>query len=149
MRERGSKALLCLGTGGIAAIVDAGGFALLINASVGILLASVISFCIAALVNYRLMSRFVFFREATIRGFALFLSAGVIGFVVNVGLTLLGATVLHLPALIAKSIGIGVAFGINFFLNLRFVFGPEAIGSTMSEDLEPRGISQVATPRSK
>jgi putative flippase GtrA len=59
-------------TGGIAAVIDTGGFALLVNAQLSIVLASYVSFCVAALVNYNLTSQFVFNREATIRGFAPF-----------------------------------------------------------------------------
>jgi len=53
-------------TGGIAAIVDSGGFVLLVNARLSIVVASCFSFCIAALVNYSLTSQFVFDREATL-----------------------------------------------------------------------------------
>jgi putative flippase GtrA len=111
-------------TGGIAAIVDAGGFALLVNAGLGIAVAGVSSFCAAAIVNYLLTSRFVFGRERSVRGFILFLSAALIGLTVNVGLTLLGFYVFGLPPLVAKFIGIGTAFFLNFLINLRVVFRP-------------------------
>jgi len=111
-------------TGGVAAIVDAGGFALLVHAGLGVAVAGVLSFCAAAVVNYLLSSRFVFSRAASMRGFALFFSAALIGLSINVGITLLGFYVLELPPLMAKLIGIGTAFFVNFLINLRVVFRP-------------------------
>jgi len=109
-------------TGGIAAVVDAGGFALLVNAKLSIVVASCLSFCIAALVNYILTSQFVFDRVATVRGFASFLGAALIGLTVNVGVTFMGVFVMGLPPLAAKLMGIAIAFFANFLLNLRVVF---------------------------
>lgn len=126
MREFWSKLLPYAMTGGIAALVDAGGFALLVNAKLGVAAAGVLSFCAAAVVNYLLSSRFVFGREASLRGFALFLSAALIGLSINVGLTLLGFYALGLHPLVAKLIGIGTAFFVNFLINLRVVFAPSA-----------------------
>lgn len=109
-------------TGGIAAVVDAGGFVLLVNAKLGIVVAGCLSFCIAALVNYNLTSQFVFNREATLRGFAPFLAAALIGLTVNLGVTSMGVFVVGLPPLAAKLMGIAIAFFVNFLLNLRVVF---------------------------
>jgi len=109
-------------TGGIAAVVDAGGFVLLVNAKLSIVVASCLSFCIAALVNYNLTSQFVFNREATLRGFALFMAAALIGLTVNVGVTFTGVFMVRLPPLAAKLTGIAVAFIVNFLINLRIVF---------------------------
>jgi len=111
-------------TGGVAAVVDAGGFALLVGEGLGVAVAGVLSFCTAAVVNYLLTSKFVFGREASARGFALFLSAALIGLSVNVGLTLLGFYMLGLQPVVAKLIGIGTAFFVNFLINLCFVFRP-------------------------
>lgn len=124
MRDFLSKLVPYAMTGGVAAIVDAGGFALLVNAGLGVAAAGVLSFCTAAVVNYLLTSKLVFGRERSMRGFALFLSAALIGLSVNVGLTLLGFYVFDLPPLVAKIIGIGTAFFVNFLINLRFVFRP-------------------------
>jgi putative flippase GtrA len=122
MRELISKLLRYAITGGIAAIVDVGVFALLIKVDLGIAPASVLSFCLAALVNYRLTSQFVFSQDATIYGFTRFLVAAGIGLAANVGVTLIGAFVLGLPPLIAKLVGIGTAFFANFALNMLIVF---------------------------
>jgi putative flippase GtrA len=54
MRDFISKLLQYALTGGIAAVVDAGSFVLLVNAKLNIVVASCLSFCIAALVNYNL-----------------------------------------------------------------------------------------------
>lgn len=124
MREAFSKLLPYAVTGGISAVVDAGGFMLLMNAGLGVGVAGVLSFCTAAVVNYLLTSRFVFGREASVRGFVLFLSAALIGLTVNVGVTLLGFYMLGLQPLTAKVIGIGTAFFVNYLINLRIVFRP-------------------------
>lgn len=124
MRDLLSKLLPYAMTGGVAAIVDAGGFALLVNAGLGVAAAGVLSFCTAAVVNYLLTSKLVFGRERSVRGFALFLSAALIGLSINVGLTLIGFYVIGLPPLVAKIVGIGTAFFVNFLINLRIVFRP-------------------------
>lgn len=126
MRDFISKLLLYGLTGGIAAVVDAGGFALLVNVELSILAAGCLSFCFAALVNYSLTSRFVFNREPSLRGLAAFTVAALIGLMVNVGVTLLGVFVMGLPPLAAKVMGIGIAFFVNFLINLRVVFHREA-----------------------
>jgi putative flippase GtrA len=109
-------------TGGVAAVVDAGGFVLLVNARISIVAASCLSFCVAALVNYNLTCRFVFNREANLRGFAQFMAAALIGLTVNIGVTFAGVFAVGLPPLAAKLMGIAVAFIVNFLINLRFVF---------------------------
>jgi putative flippase GtrA len=109
-------------TGGIAAVVDAGGFALLVNAKLGIVAAACLSFWLAALVNYNLTSQFVFNREATLRGFGPFLVAALVGLTVNIGVTSMGVFVVGLPPLAAKLMGIAIAFFVNFLINLRLVF---------------------------
>ena len=111
-------------TGGIAAIVDAGGFALLLGAGLAVWVAGTLSFCIAALVNYGLSSRFVFARNATAQGFALFFVAALIGLSVNLGVTLAGVYLAGLAPIVAKIVGIGTAFLVNFALNLLVVFRP-------------------------
>jgi putative flippase GtrA len=113
-------------TGGIAAIVDAGGFALLLEAGLAVAGAGTLSFCIAALVNYGLSSRFVFARSATAQGFALFFVAALLGLSVNLGVTLAGVYLAGLPPIVAKIAGIGTAFLVNFALNLLVVFRPSA-----------------------
>jgi putative flippase GtrA len=122
MVELISKLLRYIVTGGIAAVVDLGCFDLLIKGGLSIAPASVVSFCAAALVNYRLTSQFVFSHDATIHGFALFLLAALTGLSVNVGVTLAGVSFFGLPPLIAKLVGIGAAFLVNFGLNVRVVF---------------------------
>ena len=86
----------------------------------------ILSFCIAALVNYGLSSRFVFAHSATAQGFALFFVAALIGLSVNLGVTLAGVYLAGLVPIVAKIVGIGTAFLVNFALNLLVVFRPSA-----------------------
>ena len=123
-------------TGGIAAIVDAGGFALLLAAGLAVWGAGTLSFGIAALVNYGLSSRFVFARSATAQGFALFFVAALIGLSVNLGVTLLGVYLVGLVPIVAKIVGIGTAFLVNFALNLLVVFRPSAAAPPRPETPE-------------
>jgi putative flippase GtrA len=116
-------------TGGIAAVVDAGGFILLMHSRLSIVVAGCLSFCVAALVNYNLTSRFVFNCEATIRGFAQFVAAALIGLTVNVGVTFVGVFTMALPPLVAKLMGICIAFVANFLINLRIVFHTRSEGA--------------------
>ena len=109
-------------TGGVAAIVDAGGFALLHYLGVATAPAAVASFAFAAVVNFLLTARFVFGQRPTGRGFTLFLLAALIGLTVNVGVTIAVVELFGLPPIVAKIIGIGTAFSLNFLMNLRVVF---------------------------
>lgn len=109
-------------TGGVAAIVDAGGFALLYQLAVSTFPAAVTSFSVAAIVNFSLTSRFVFRQRATTKVFFVFLLAALGGLAVNVCVTLFTATYLQLDPRLAKIIGIGTAFFVNFILNVHVVF---------------------------
>jgi putative flippase GtrA len=60
MRGFARRLLQYAATGGIAAIVDTGGFVLLVNAEANIVVASCLSFCTAALVNNNSTNQFVF-----------------------------------------------------------------------------------------
>ena len=122
MSEFLSKIIPYAMTAGTAAVVDAGGFALLVGAGMAIPVAGLVSFGIAAVVNYLLTSRFVFGRRASVREFALFLSGALVGLSVNIGLTVFGVYALGLQPLVAKLLGIGTAFFVNFLINLHVVF---------------------------
>ena len=122
MRGFVSKILQYAVTGGVAAVVDAGGFVLLVRVKLSVAVAASLSFCIAAFVNYSLTSRFVFSREASLHGFVLFMAAALVGLSVNIGITLLGVFTLGLSPLAAKLAGIAMAFLVNFLINLYVVF---------------------------
>lgn len=109
-------------TAGMAAIVDVGGFALLRLTLTPIAISAIVSFCIAAIVNYLLSSRYAFNQSPSLRGFGLFLVAAIGGLLVNVLVTLVGSLYLGIEPVLAKVIGIGSAFLLNFWLNLRVVF---------------------------
>ena len=114
-------------TAGSAAVVDVGGFAVLCALHVPIAPAAVASFCAATVVNYLLTSRYVFHQVATMRGFGVFLIAAVGGLAVNVSVTLVGSLYLGIAPVLAKVVGVGTAFLVNFWLNLRIVFRPPAV----------------------
>ncbi|RZM02529.1 MAG: GtrA family protein [Variovorax sp.] len=110
-------------TGGAAAIVDAGGFAVLTLIGIPALPAAIASFALAAILNFQLSARFVFKHAPTGRAFMVFLAAALVGLTVNVGVTLLILRhVDGVPAVLAKIGGIGVAFFVNFVLNQWVVF---------------------------
>jgi len=109
-------------TAGTAAIVDVGGFAILCFFRLPVAASAVASFCLATIVNYILTSRFVFYRVATTRGFGVFFMAAVGGLMVNVSVTLVGSFYLGIAPVLAKIVGVGTAFLVNFWLNLRIVF---------------------------
>jgi putative flippase GtrA len=109
-------------TAGTAAVVDVGGFAILCHIGIPIAVAAVASFCVATVVNYLLTSRCVFHQAASLRGFGVFFVAAVGGLMVNVSVTLLGSLYLGILPVLAKIIGVGTAFLVNFWLNLRIVF---------------------------
>jgi putative flippase GtrA len=113
-------------TGGSAAIVDAGGFALLERAGVPLAAAAILSFCIATVVNYTLTARFVFGQRAAVRGFRLFFVVALIGLALNVGITVGTNAAFALPPILAKITGIGIAFFANFLMNVHLVFRGDA-----------------------
>ena len=88
---------------------------------------AVTSFCVATVVNYLLSSRYVFHQSPTLRGFGLFFVAAVGGLVVNVSVTLAGSWYFGVAPLLAKIVGVGSAFLVNFWLNLRIVFRRPAV----------------------
>lgn len=109
-------------TGGIAAVVDVGGFALLYRSGLALAPAAILSFCAAALVNYRLSARFVFGARPNRAGFALFFAVALAGLAINVGVTILLARGLGLLPELAKLGGVGIAFLANFAMNRAVVF---------------------------
>jgi len=109
-------------TAGTAALVDVGGFAVLCLTSIPIAVSATSSFCAATVVNYLLTSRYVFNQAPVLRGFGLFFVAAVGGLVVNVSITLVGSLYLGIAPVLAKTLGVGSAFLVNFWLNLRIVF---------------------------
>ena len=121
-RETVVQASRYLVTGGIAAIVDIGGFALGLRAGLSIVVAAMISFLLAALVNYLLSSRYVFKQDRTRRGYLLFLAAASLGFLLNVSLTVFFSNMLLGSPIVAKTMAIAIAFVFNFTVNKFIVF---------------------------
>jgi putative flippase GtrA len=134
-------------TGGSAAIVDAGGFDLLQKLGLATLPAAVVSYAVATIVNFQFTARFVFAQKATARGYLTFLSAALVGMIVNVGVTLFTARLLGCPPVVAKIIGIGTAFSINFMLNVFVVFRDnESKSSIPSSALSQNPGRETGTP---
>jgi putative flippase GtrA len=115
-------------TAGTAAIVDVGGFAVLCFTPIPIAVSAVSSFCLATVVNFMLTSRYVFNQAPTVRGFGLFFVAAVGGLLVNVSVTLVGSLFFGIAPVLAKLVGVGTAFLLNFWLNLRIVFRAPSVG---------------------
>ena len=119
--------------GGVAAAVDIGGFHWLAPRLQPLLLAAVLSFVLAAGVNYTLSSLWVYRRRwRSLRRAALFLGFACVGLAVNAGVTWWLASTLPLHATLAKVGGVATAFGINFWMNTRLVFaraGPSQASS--------------------
>jgi putative flippase GtrA len=122
MRHAAAQLARYFVTGGIAAIVDVGGFALLLGLAVPIAPAATLSFCAAVVVNYLLSARFVFFAQPSLRGFGLFVLGALAGAAINIGITVLLSHLAGLHPVLAKVGGVGVAFIINFLINRLIVF---------------------------
>lgn len=108
-------------TGGIAAIVDIGGFALLAPTGLPTPAAASLSFLAAAVVNYLLSARLVFRHPVSARHFGRFLAAALVGLAINVSVT----TLLFergLAPVLAKTGGVGIAFFANYLLVALVVF---------------------------
>jgi putative flippase GtrA len=109
-------------TGGVAAIVDAGGFGILHQFGVSIFIAASASFILAAIVNFILSSFFVFNSKLSKRKFYKFFCFALLGLAINVTITLCLTSFFKILPIIAKVLAIGSAFVLNFLLNMFFVF---------------------------
>ncbi|MFA5956109.1 GtrA family protein [Hyphomicrobium sp.] len=117
-----SKFVRYIGTGGLAAIVDVSGFHVFLAVGMPIALAAGLSWFVAAFVNYYLTSRFVFNQAEGRTRLSQFLLGAACGFSVNVGVTLICASLIGISPTPSKVIGIGIAFVFNFLINLLWVF---------------------------
>jgi putative flippase GtrA len=122
-RQRLEQLLRYFMTGGAAAVVDLGLFAILCPKYLPVATAATISFLCAAVVNYALTTVFVFQAAFGARRFMKFLAFAILGLVFNVSVTVFVADALGAPPALAKAVGIGTAFLFNFWLNAAFVFG--------------------------
>lgn len=116
-------------TGGSAAIVDLGGFALLVSAGLKVGYAALVSFGVATLFNYVLTSRYVFRTKPSSGQYVRFLAAALLGAGINIGVTVLVANWLGLQPVLGKASGIAVAFVFNFVLNVTLVFRAAPVSS--------------------
>ena len=109
-------------TGGFASIVDFGIFVFLLDLSLPVAQTAIISFSIAALINYNLTSTFVFKENKSLKRFILFFLFAIFGLLINVSITIWLTTVLLFPAVFSKISAIGVTFLVNFIMNFSIVF---------------------------
>lgn len=117
------QALGYLLTGGIAAVVDIGGFHLLATTLGGVLLPAIGSFVVAAVVNYLLSSAWVFRRDwRSLRRAGMFVLFAGVGLAVNASTTWALAAALPIAPTLAKVGGVGLAFMVNFLMNALVVF---------------------------
>lgn len=109
-------------TGGAAAVVDLGVFALLCPAVLAVGPAATASFLAAVGVNYTLTSKFVFANQLNRKRFYRFFVFAVIGLTINVTITVVVARTAPVSPAFAKIAGIGIAFIFNYVFNAKFVF---------------------------
>lgn len=121
-------------TGGSAAIVDVGGFALLAALRMPVVLAATCSFLAATVVNFLLSSRWVFYKRATVRRYGSFLSGSLFSLLVNVTVTSICDVYLEAPRGVSKIVAVGVTFLFSYWINARLVFGS-------TSDVNPPSLS--------
>ena len=120
------QALGYLVVGGLAAVVDISLFHLLAQRLNGLLLAAVISFAVAAVVNYSLSSLWVYRRQwRSWRRAGMFLVFASVGLCINAGVTWWLGSTLPIAPVMAKVGGVGTAFVANFLVNTFIVFRAE------------------------
>lgn len=122
MTHTGRRLLQYLITGGTAAAIDIGGFALLSHARVPLVLAAACSFGAATVVNFLLTARWVFCVRPTRQRYVVFLIGAAVGLLVNVAVTYVGVTYMGLQRPPAKAVAISTTFLLNFWINARIVF---------------------------
>ncbi len=109
---------------GLAAVVDIAGFHWLAGRMHSVVGAAALSFAVAAAVNYTLSSLWVYRRAwRSLRRVGLFLVFACMGLALNAGMTWWLASTLPLHPTLAKVGGVATAFGFNFLVNTRWVFG--------------------------
>lgn len=121
-RSRSVQLSRYLLTGGAAAVIDIGGFALVSALHIPVVIAAAFSFLLATVVNFFLTARWVFRAPASLHGYVLFLSGAIFGALINVTLTTVGASFLDLPRIGSKMIAVAVTFLVNFWINAQVVF---------------------------
>ena len=109
-------------TGGVAAVVDVGGFACLSLTAMPTISAATCSFLAATVVNFVLTARFVFQTRATLKRYFGFLTGSLFSLSVNVTLTLVGATLVSVPRIEAKTVAVAVTCFLSFWINSCLVF---------------------------
>ena len=102
--------------------MDVGGFWLLHRLGLAVLVAAILSFLIAAVVNYVLTSLLVFRHPLDVRRAIAYFVYATIGFSANVAPTTVLWGHFNVAPELAKLSGIALAFGLNFAINYAVVF---------------------------
>jgi putative flippase GtrA len=109
-------------TGGVAAVVDVGGFALLVLLRVPIIPAATCSFLAATALNFLLSSHWVFGQRPTLKRYIIFLSGSLFSLIVNVGVTSIFVVYIGIPNTLSKTLAVGATFFLSYWVNARLVF---------------------------
>ncbi|MBB3302813.1 putative flippase GtrA [Rhizobium sp. BK077] len=117
-----SRAIRYVFTGGLAALVDLAVFRVLLALGVSLGVSATSSWMIAAAVNYRITSCYVFNQPMSHKRASRFLIGALFGLSINVCITLMSVQQVGFAPLWAKLLGIGTAFVFNFLINLLWVF---------------------------
>ena len=120
-------------TGGSAAIIDVGGFALLAAQRMPVIPAATCSFLAATVVNFLLSSRWVFHKRATVKRYGSFLSGSLFSLLLNVTTTSICDVYFKVPRGVSKIVAVGVTFLFSYWINARLVFGS-------SSDIKPPSL---------
>ena len=115
--------------GGVAALVDVSIFTILYHLIGVPIVSAMISFGLAAIVNYLLSSFFVFKSARSLKSFMIFFQFALVGLSINTFVTLQFLFLIDLSPVKAKICGIGVAFVFNYVMNRLFVFTRKDLGT--------------------
>ena len=119
--------------GSSAAVVDVGGFGLLVTAGVQIVPAAICSFLAATVVNFFASSLWVFNARVSAGRYVLFFSGTLFSLLVNVTVTSACVIRLGLPLGVSKLMAVGATFLVSYWINAHLVFGKEAAAHASSQ----------------
>ena len=122
MPARNGQLIRYAAAAGSAAVVDVGGFTQLTALHTPTVLAAACSFLTATVVNFLLSSRWVFQQQASLRGYALFLSGSLFSLLVNVSVTSILVIHFVLPRGLSKLLAVAATFLLSYSINARLVF---------------------------
>lgn len=108
-------------SGGTAALVEYATFSLLIFASLRLLLANTISFCVGLLVSYNLNRRWVFRSRGGHKKFGLYAAIAIFNLLVS-NFIIFSVHAAGVSEFVAKIITMAIIAAYNYFLYRKFIF---------------------------